>query len=131
MNSCRQAPAASPKGEDGLGRLRKPCQQRAYLPGSQFSGKQPGWGAGDSEMRKDGNPHLFGVIRSQATVRLADEAARFFLKNPITRGAVLDEDDTQMMCEIVRMFRGAILCKILRCSDSNDRCFGNLFGDQA
>lgn len=131
MNSCRQAPAASPEGEDGLGRLRKPCQQRAYLLGSQFSGKQPGWGVGDSEMRKDGNSHLVGVICSQVTVRLADEATGFILKNPIARGAVLDEDHAQMMCEIVMLFRGAMLCKILRRSDSNDRCFGNLFGDQA
>jgi hypothetical protein len=124
-------PAASPEGKDGLGRLRKPCQERAHIPGGEFPGKQPGWSVGDSEMRKDGNPHLFGVIRSDATVRLADEAAGFILKNPVTRGAVLDEDHTQMMCKIVRMFRGAMLCKILRRSDSNDRCFGNLFGDQA
>ena len=87
---------------------------------SELCGEEPCWRLGNPQMFKDTHPHLFNIARSKDscgdnTLRVLSRA-----KAPRLYGAPLDKNDRSKAVEIVRRFRRAVSCKVLRSGDEND-----------
>src|SRR5882762_8291761 len=87
---------------------------------SEFCGEEPCWRLGNPQMFKDTHPHLLNIAGPKDscgdnTLRVSPRA-----KAPRLHGAPLDQNDRSKAVEIVRRFRCAVSCEVLRSGDEND-----------
>src|ERR1700726_4622716 len=87
---------------------------------SEFRGEEPGWRLGNPQMFKDTHPHLFNIAGTKDscgdnTLRVLSRA-----KAPRLYRTPLDENDSSKAVEIVRRFRCAVSCEVLRSRDENN-----------
>src|SRR5216684_7950146 len=114
-----QSAAGRPYGKDWHCSL-KGSQKTVDSAFSKFCGEKPCWRLGNPQMFKDTHPHLFNIAGSKDscgdnTLRVLSRA-----KAPRLCRAPLDKNDRSKAVEIVRRFRCAVACEVLRSGDKND-----------
>ena len=113
-----QPTAGGPYGKDWHCPL-KVCQKTDDSTFSEFRGEEPCRRLGNPQMFKDAHPHLFNIAGSKDsggdnTLRVSAGA-----KAPRLYGTPFDKNDRSKAVEIVRRFRRAIACEVLRSGDEN------------
>ena len=114
-----QSAAGRPHGKDWHSSL-KGCQKTDYGTFSEFCGEEPCWRLGNPEMFKDTHPHLFNIAGSKNSCGDNTLRALSRAKAPRLYGAPLDKSDRSKAVEILRRFRCAVSCEVLRSGDQND-----------
>jgi len=114
-----QSAAGRPHGKDWHSSL-KGCQKTDYGTFPEFCGEEPCWRLGNPEMFKDTHPHLFNIAGSKDSCGDNTLRALSRAKAPRLYGAPLDKSDRSKAVEILRRFRCAVSCEVLRSSDQND-----------
>src|SRR5580698_7311361 len=113
-------PAACRSNRKDWDRSFKGSQKAYHSTFPEFSSEEPRWRLRNPQMFKDTHPHLFNIAGSKYAC--GDNALGIApgAKAPRLHRAPLDERDTAKAVEIVRRFRCAVPCKVLRSSDQND-----------
>src|ERR1700675_3861458 len=116
----RRQPAASRSNRKDWHRSFKGSQEAYHSTFSEFCGEEPCWRLGNPQMFKDTHPHLFNIAGSKDSC--GDNTLRVLsgAKAPRLDGAPLDKNDSSKPVEIVRRFRCAVSCEVLRSGDEND-----------
>src|SRR6266478_3997210 len=113
-------PATSRPNRKDRHRSFKGSQKAYHSTFSEFCGEEPCWRLGNPQMFKDAHPHLFNIAGSKDS---CGDNTLFVLaraKAPRLYRTPLDENDTSKAVEIVRRFRCAVSCEVLRSRDENN-----------
>ena len=117
--------AGRPERKDRHGSFER--RQKTYSGAlSQFGGEEPGWRLGYAKMLQHTHPHLFDITRSKESC-WNDTLGT---KRPRLHRPTLDKHHGPVTGEIVRGFRRAVPCEVLRCGDENDYRLSEISGDQ-
>src|SRR5260370_29679954 len=108
-----------PHGEDWHCSL-KGCQKTDDGTFSEFCGEEPCWRLGNRQMFKDTHPHLFNIAGSKDSCGDNTLCVLHGVKAPRLYRTPLDENDSSKAVEIVRRFRCAVSCEVLRSRDENN-----------
>ena len=105
-------------GKDWHGSL-KGCQKPEDGTFSEFCGEEPCRGLGNPQMFQDTHPQLFNIAGTKDSAGNDSLCVLPIAKAPRLYGASLDENDRSETSEIVRRFRCAVSCEVLRRGDEN------------
>src|SRR6202035_2378760 len=87
---------------------------------SEFCGEEPCWRLGNPQVFKDTHPHLFNIAGSKGSCGDNTLCVLARAKGPRLYRTPLDKNDTSKAVEIVRRFRCAVSCEVLRSRDENN-----------
>src|SRR5258708_16002500 len=96
------------------------CQKTYHSTFSEFCCEEPCWPLGNPQMFKDAHPHLFNIAGSKDSRGDNTLCVLARAKAPRLYRTPLDKNDTSKAVEIVRRFRRAVSCEVLRSGDENN-----------
>jgi hypothetical protein len=116
----RGQPAARRPNRKDRHRSFKGSQKAYNSTFSEFCGEEPCWRLGNPKMFKDTHPHLFNIAGSKDSCGDNTLCVLPGAKAPRLYRTPLDKNDTSKAVEIVRRFRCAVSCEVLRSGDENN-----------